>query len=111
MWGSFWKRRWRQKREGNLGCGDVVGRKKEVKEKQKGRQHLALGPSEPRDLLQATAPQQVKAQPCRCLRAAEDGHAQGLGEWDLEGVSSEEWSRGQRREQEAGRRDEEETQR
>ena len=47
--------------------GMDVGRKREVREKEKGRQHRDLGPNETRDLLRTKAPLQVKALPCRSL--------------------------------------------
>ena len=47
--------------------GMDVGRKREVREKEKGRQHRDLGPNETRDLLWTKAPLQVKALPCRSL--------------------------------------------
>ena len=47
--------------------GMEVGRKREVREKEKGRQHQGLGPNETQDLLRTKAPLQVKALPCRPL--------------------------------------------
>ena len=66
MWGSFWKRRWQQ--EGReLGVWGGKWGKREVREKEKGRQHRGLGPNETQDLLRTKAPLQVKALPCRPL--------------------------------------------